>query len=566
VRPPSLRRATLVLAVTLGMLAAPITAWAAEGDGDDDLPAQGAIVGGSVASAGAYPFVVGVLYHDTAVARGNYEAQFCGGTVVAARWIVTAAHCVTTRDSDGVGGQPINLTVLPLDVLVGTTRLDGSGSRIAVDQIVVHAEYLERYQQGVNGQPDDIALLHLSADVAASSAIPVAGPSLPTPAPGTVVRTMGWGSTTPGPPYSYPVDLLQVDLEIISDDACRSAGYQGHLVGDTMVCAYENGADACRGDSGGPLALATSSGWALVGVTSFGISCAVTAGVYTEVASYSAWIHGYIDPPPVATTTTTSPTPPPTTPPGDRGGPAPGYWMLGADCALYSFGAAKTFAGSAPPGCVAMTSTPDGSGVWLLDQSGRVTNLGSAPALGSPQLGGVAAAGISSTSSGLGYWVTDARGNVHAFGDAAFWGGVGHLPLNSPIIGMTTAPDGSGYWLLAADGGVFTFGGARFWGSTGAIRLNQPVVAMTATESGSGYWLVASDGGVFAFGDAAFFGSMGGTALNRPVNGMSRTPSGSGYWMVASDGGVFAFGDAPFVGSLGATPPSAPVVGLEPAF
>ena len=108
---------------------------------------------------------------------------------------------------------------------------------------------------------------------------------------------------------------------------------------------------------------------------------------------------------------------------------------------------------------------------------------------------------------------------------------------------------GKGYWLVASDGGIFAFGDAGFYGSLGAIRLNQPIVGMAATPSGHGYWLVASDGGIFAFGDAAFHGSLGAIALNRPIVGMAATPSGNGYWLVAADGGIFAFGDAGFFGS-----------------
>ena len=48
-----------------------------------------------------------------------------------------------------------------------------------------------------------------------------------------------------------------------------------------------------------------------------------------------------------------------------------------------------------------------------------------------------------------------------------------------------------------------------FYGSMGGIHLNQPVVGMAATPDGGGYWLVAADGGIFAFGDAASTGRPG---------------------------------------------------------
>ncbi len=90
------------------------------------------------------------------------------------------------------------------------------------------------------------------------------------------------------------------------------------------------------------------------------------------------------------------------------------------------------------------------------------------------------------------------------FGGASFFGSLGSLHLNAPIVGMATTPLSRGYWLVGADGGVFNLGNASFYGSTGASTLNKPIVGMAATPGGKGYWLVASDGGIFAFGDAGF--------------------------------------------------------------
>ena len=68
---------------------------------------------------------------------------------------------------------------------------------------------------------------------------------------------------------------------------------------------------------------------------------------------------------------------------------------------------------------------------------------------------------------------------------------------------MAATPDGQGYWLVASDGGIFNYGDAHFFGSMGGISLNKPIVGMAATPDGQGYWLVASDGGIFTFGDAS---------------------------------------------------------------
>ncbi len=166
------------------------------------------------------------------------------------------------------------------------------------------------------------------------------------------------------------------------------------------------------------------------------------------------------------------------------------------------------------------------------------------------------------SARGTGYRLAGSDGGVFTFGDAGFYGSMGGVRLNAPVVGITDSSSGNGYWLVASDGGVFTFGDAGFYGSMGGVRLNKPVVGDTATTTSAGYWLVASDGGIFTFGDAGFYGSLGATHLNAPVVSMARTPDSAGYWLVASDGGVFTFGDAGFYGSLGAFHLSSPIVGM----
>jgi hypothetical protein len=263
--------------------------------------------------------------------------------------------------------------------------------------------------------------------------------------------------------------------------------------------------------------------------------------------------------------------------PGDKTGTAPpgsgraGYWLLGADGAVYSFGDA------APHGdaSAALTSsadgvravdiepTPSGQGYWVLDSRGRVRPFGDASHLGDVVLSKLAAgeepASLSSTPTGAGYWVFTNRGRALAFGDAAFLGDVSGTPLNGPVLDSIATPSGKGYYMVASDGGIFAFGDARFAGSMGGRKLNAPVRSLVPDGDGTGYWLVASDGGVFAF-DAPFRGSLGGVKLNKPVRGMVRY--GDGYVMVAEDGGIFAFSDRPFSGSLGARPPTSPIVSV----
>ena len=60
-----------------------------------------------------------------------------------------------------------------------------------------------------------------------------------------------------------------------------------------MICGGESGVDTCQGDSGGPLIANINEKYTLVGVTSFGLGCAMqnSPGVYVRVSSFIDFIN-----------------------------------------------------------------------------------------------------------------------------------------------------------------------------------------------------------------------------------------------------------------------------------
>ena len=231
-----------------------------------------------------------------------------------------------------------------------------------------------------------------------------------------------------------------------------------------------------------------------------------------------------------------------------------GYWVLGRDTGLYTFGDAPFHggAGEIPAPAVSMAPTRTGLGYWLLSANGRVSAYGDAVNHGSTEAMRLNAPAVrlEPTRSGKGYWIQAADGGIFTFGDAAFYGSTGSMKLNSPIISMSATPSGRGYWLLAGDGGVFTFGDGEFFGSTGSMKLNAPVVSMAPHPNGRGYWLQARDGGIFSFGEVRFHGSVPGLGVPAASTVQIRTtPTGEGYYVLAADGGIFTFGDARFHGA-----------------
>jgi myo-inositol-hexaphosphate 3-phosphohydrolase len=268
---------------------------------------------------------------------------------------------------------------------------------------------------------------------------------------------------------------------------------------------------------------------------------------------------------PVPTTVTTAPQVTPTTVPAQTPNRS-GYWMVGSDGRVYSFGDANPYGDATlAPGAQAvdLEPTPSGNGYWIIDDQGHVFAKGDAKAMGDVDRAILSPAevvtSLSATKSGNGYWAFTSLGRVIPFGDAVSYGDMSKVKLNGPVLDSIPTASGKGYYMVGSDGGIFSFGDAVFMGSMGGKPLNKPVQSLVPDGDGSGYWLVASDGGIFAF-DAPFRGSMGAIKLNKPVTGMVRY--GNGYLMVGEDGGIFSFSDKAFVGSLGANPPAKPITSV----
>lgn len=256
------------------------------------------IVGGQEATPGEWPWQVALVRKGTDL----YNNQFCGGTIITADWVVTAAHCVD------------DVTPNQVDVVAGVHDLSNPGAnfqRRTLAQIVVHPGW-----NTANGD-NDIALLKLSAPIAER---PASGGTLPIQhldlVPGNVgdlagrdVTVTGWGNRKAdppgGPPPDYPSRLHKVTVPVADQASCVAAYAHLNPVTDNMLCAGQlgSGKDACQGDSGGPLAYQNNGTWQLAGVVSWGEGCAHPNyyGVYARVSRYVDWIGSYTIPPVVAT-------------------------------------------------------------------------------------------------------------------------------------------------------------------------------------------------------------------------------------------------------------------------
>ena len=230
------------------------------------------VVGGSPATTGQQRWITSIQYQND---------HFCGGALVADRWVLTAAHCVTGESAGDPG----------LSVWVGGNNLNtqSQGYRRDVVQIIVHGQYND------STLVNDVALLKLS------SAIPASIPRVLIPtmaimngagAPNQPATVSGWGALSLN--GGSPSRLHEVTLPIVSNVVCNAPVAYAGEINSKQICAglAKGGKDSCQGDSGGPLWVSSGDNEYHIGIVSWGEGCALPNkyGVYTRTYSHRDWI------------------------------------------------------------------------------------------------------------------------------------------------------------------------------------------------------------------------------------------------------------------------------------
>lgn len=225
-------------------------------------PQQGLlIVGGTPAGPTDNPFQVALLMRSE---PNNFDAFYCGGTLIKPDLVVTAAHCSDFVLASGV------------QVLTGTRKLDGSGDRRNVSEINYHPLWNSATHDY------DVAVWKLASN---AIGVPLATLANNDGIAGNALLASGWGALSSA--GSSPVDLQKVSVPLVSHSDCNAASSYNGKITQNMLCAgfKVGGRDACQGDSGGPLTRGRGN-TVLTGITSWGIGCGDPNlyGVYTRVS------------------------------------------------------------------------------------------------------------------------------------------------------------------------------------------------------------------------------------------------------------------------------------------
>lgn len=237
------------------------------------------IIDGTNATSNDWPYITALVTKGSSA----YEGQFCGGSYIGDRYILTAAHCVERVSKED------------FEVIVGINNLNNEyneGVRLPVQQFYIHPEY------NSSNLKNDIAIIELPRALNTNEAIPVqladAQTRNGTPV-GTSLTVAGWGSITPElGNHTASAQLLEVTVPMVDQNTCANAfpSVMSDPGSENFCAGYQyEGYDSCRGDSGGPLVIDNDR--TQLGIVSFGsLQCGESDsyGVYTNISRYVDWI------------------------------------------------------------------------------------------------------------------------------------------------------------------------------------------------------------------------------------------------------------------------------------
>ncbi|XP_020899808.1 chymotrypsin-like elastase family member 1 isoform X1 [Exaiptasia diaphana] len=233
------------------------------------------IVNGANADAHEWPWQVS-LQQDS-----SGSSHFCGGSIIATEWVLTAAHCVEYyRRSPG-----------SFQIVVGAHDKDQKTQHQEIHyakQIYIHTSWNRRRLRA------DVAFIRLTKKISLHKHVS----TIPLPrqgdrvSVGTKCFATGWGYKKGNDHSSLAKVLQEADLTIAPQQKCDNM-FTSISVDNTMVCAGGQGKGACSGDSGGPLACWENGQWVLRGIASFvmGRRCSVRHyTVFARVSSFVDWM------------------------------------------------------------------------------------------------------------------------------------------------------------------------------------------------------------------------------------------------------------------------------------
>ena len=174
---------------------------------------------------------------------------FCGGTLVASKYVITAAHCLVNSNDDGVVTSITSANEVA--VRIGDHDLEMEGETTLTPQTVNVIRIINhpRYSQEIGQIADaalgfDISILELEEELDLDTYTPACMATFndDTTFDGEIATVAGWGLIDTDPDIDPdPFVPHEVDVPVISADDCGSTEVP------SIICAGgEDGEDSCE--------------------------------------------------------------------------------------------------------------------------------------------------------------------------------------------------------------------------------------------------------------------------------------------------------------------------------
>jgi len=262
---------------------------------NDDIDNPNRIIGGEETGVNQYPWMAGVIRSDIQSAPNDF---LCGGALVAAEFVVTAALCV--HSSRGPL-PPSEITVVLGEHDTASDTETDIRKEVSVSKIIMSPIYASSRFTPIG----DIAVLKLDEAVDLEVYTPICLPELTaTWMDGQEALVTGWGLrdlSVTQETVTQAQKLQRVAVNIQTQATCdvtfTAAGGSPDRIRQGMVCAGEASKEACFGDEGGPLSRVDGTQHVLVGTLSTS-PCSVNPSIpapglpsiFTDTVTYRRWL------------------------------------------------------------------------------------------------------------------------------------------------------------------------------------------------------------------------------------------------------------------------------------